>query len=84
MVPLMVADISRGTGHFNFAQGVVGTAVGIGATISPPLSGFLSDAYGSPVAFLGLAGIAALGLFAVWALLPETKPAPLAGEAAPA
>lgn len=86
MVPLMVADITRGTGHLNFAQGMVGTAVGIGASISPTLAGYLSDQYGSPVAFLGLAGIAAVGLFAVWALLPETRSedtAPSAMETAP-
>ena len=47
MVPLMVADITRGTGHFNFAQGIVGTAVGIGASISPTLAGYLSDQFGS-------------------------------------
>jgi MFS family permease len=74
MVPLMVADISRGTGHFNFAQGIVGTAVGIGASISPTLAGYLSDQYGSPVAFAGLAVIAAIGLLAAWAILPETRP----------
>ena len=54
MVPLMIADIARGTGHFNLAQGIIGTAVGIGASISPTLSGYLSDQFGSPVAFLGL------------------------------
>ena len=64
MVPLMIADISRGTGHFSFAQGIVGTAVGIGASISPTLAGYLSDQFGSQVAFLGLAGIAAVGLAA--------------------
>lgn len=74
MVPLMVADISRGTGHFNFAQGIVGTAVGIGASISPTLAGYLSDTYGSPVAFLGLAIVAAVGLLTVWMILPETRP----------
>jgi MFS family permease len=58
MVPLMIADISRGTGHFSFAQGIVGTAVGIGASISPTLAGYLSDQFGSHVAFFGLAGIA--------------------------
>ena len=56
MVPLMIADIARGTGHFNFAQGIIGTAVGIGASISPTLSGYLSDQFGSPVAFLGAGG----------------------------
>ena len=79
MVPLMIADISRGTGHFSFAQGIVGTAVGVGATISPTLSGYVSDQFGSPVAFLGLAGIAVAGLLTVWAILPETR----AGGAAP-
>jgi MFS family permease len=75
MVPLMIADIARGTGHFNLAQGIIGTAVGIGASISPTLSGYLSDQFGSPVAFLGLSAIAACGLAAVWLLMPETRPA---------
>jgi MFS family permease len=78
MVPLMVADISRGTGHFNFAQGIVGTAVGIGATISPTLAGYLSDQFGSQIAFFGLASIATAGLVAVAAIMPETRPAKLA------
>ena len=75
MVPLMIADIARGTGHFNLAQGIIGTAVGIGASISPTLSGYLSDQFGSPVAFLGLSAIAAIGLARVWMLMPETRPA---------
>jgi MFS family permease len=75
MVPLMIADIARGTGHFNLAQGIIGTAVGIGASISPTLSGYLSDQFGSPVAFLGLSAIAACGRAAVWLLMPETRPA---------
>jgi MFS family permease len=76
MVPLMIADITRGTGRFNLAQGIVGTAVGIGATISPTLAGYLSDHFGSPVAFLGLAVIAAAAFAAVWALMPETRADP--------
>jgi MFS family permease len=74
MVPLMVADMTRGTGRFNLAQGVVGTAVGIGASISPTLAGYLTDAFSSSVAFSGLALIAALGLAGVFALMPETRP----------
>jgi MFS family permease len=75
MVPLMVADITRGTGRFNLAQGMVGTAVGIGASISPTLAGYLSDSFGSSVAFGGLAVIAALGFAGVWAVMPETRKA---------
>jgi MFS family permease len=73
MVPLMIADVSRGTGHFNFAQGIVGTAVGIGASISPTLAGYLSDQFGNEVAFLGLSAIAGVGLAAVLLFLPETR-----------
>jgi len=75
MVPLMVADITRGTGRFNLAQCIVGTAVGIGASISPTLAGYLTDAFGSSVAFAGLAMIAAVGFAGVWALMPETREA---------
>jgi MFS family permease len=74
MVPLIVADITRGTGRFNLTQGIVGTAMGIGASISPTLSGYLTDQFGSATAFLGLAGIATLGLAGVWLLLAETRP----------
>lgn len=73
MVPLMIADIMRGTGRFNLAQGIVGTAVGIGASISPTLAGYLTDHFGSSTAFLGLAIIAMMAFTAVWALMPETR-----------
>jgi hypothetical protein len=34
LVPLIIADTTRGIGHFNLAQGAVGAAVGIGASLS--------------------------------------------------
>jgi MFS family permease len=74
MVPLVVADLTRGTGHFNLGQGIVGTFIGIGASISSTLAGFLSDRFGSPVAFAGLASIALAGFVAVLLLMPETRP----------
>ena len=74
MVPLVIADVARGTGRFNLSQGIVGTATGLGAAISTSLAGYVSDHFGSPIAFLGLAGIAAAGLVLVWALMPETGP----------
>lgn len=73
MVPLVIADLTRGTGHFNLGQGIVGTFVGIGASISSTLAGFLSDRFGSPWAFAGLAGIALAGFVAVLLLMPETR-----------
>ena len=74
MVPLTVADLTRGTGRFNLTQGVVGTMMGVGASLSPTFAGYMSDAFSSKVAFLGLASIAVLGLATVWLLMPETRP----------
>jgi predicted MFS family arabinose efflux permease len=74
MVPLIVADVTRGTGRFNLAQGFVGSAVGIGASASTTLAGYFSDHFGSSVAFFGLAAIAAGGLALAFAALPETRP----------
>lgn len=73
MVPLIIADATFGSGHFSFAQGVVGTATGIGAALSTVLAGYISDRLGSSVAFFGLAIIATAGLVAVWAVMPETR-----------
>ncbi len=78
MVPLVVADLTRGTGHFNLGQGIVGTFIGIGASVSATLAGYISDHFGSAAAFVGLAAIGFAGLVAVWFLMPETR------EAAPA
>jgi len=49
--------------------------MGIGASLSPTLAGYMSDTFGSKVAFLGLASIAVIGLATVWLLMPETRPA---------
>lgn len=73
MVPLIVADVAFGSGHFNLAQGIVGTATGIGASLSTLLAGYVSDTFGSSVAFVGLAGVAALGLATIALIMPETK-----------
>jgi sugar phosphate permease len=63
----------RGTGHYNLAQGVVGTAVGMGASLSTAVAGYISDHVGSSGAFLFMAGTAAMGLLLAIALMPETK-----------
>jgi predicted MFS family arabinose efflux permease len=76
LVPLVIADVTRGTGHFNLGQGIIGTMIGVGASMSPTYAGYLSDQFSSPIAFLGLAAVATLGAAAAWALMPETRPAP--------
>jgi len=74
MVPLVVVDVTRGTGHFNLALGIVGTAIGIGASLSTTLAGYVSDHFGSGMAFLGLAAVAATGQALIWQFMPETRP----------
>ncbi len=74
MLPLVVADTTRGTGHFNAALGVVGTAGAIGASLSTTLAGYASDSFGNTAAFGCLAGIAAASALMVAGLMPETRP----------
>jgi MFS family permease len=74
MVPLVVADLTRGTGRFNLGQGIIGTATGVGAALSATLAGYMSDRFGSPSAFAALAAIALVGFGMVWLLMPETRP----------
>jgi predicted MFS family arabinose efflux permease len=73
MIPLIVADVAFGSGHFNLAQGIVGTATGIGASLSNVLAGYISDKFGSSIAFTGLAAVAATGLALIWFVMPETR-----------
>lgn len=73
MVPLVVADATRGTGRFNLALGAVGTAMGIGAAVSTTLSGYMADRFGSHAAFLGLAAVAGFAFLALVLLMPETR-----------
>jgi len=75
LVPLSLADISRGTGRFNLAQGIVGSATGIGAAVSTGVAGYLAVRFGTPLAFAGLALTAVCALLTVLLAMPETKPA---------
>lgn len=76
LVPLSIADITRNSGRFNLTQGLIGCAMGIGAAISTTIAGYLSDRFSSYATFMFLFAVAAIGLAAVWALMPETRPAP--------
>jgi len=73
LVPLIIADVTRGSGHFNFAQGMIGAAVGVGASFSTTLAGFIADTSGAAITFLLLACVGVMGLVFVFALVPETR-----------
>jgi predicted MFS family arabinose efflux permease len=73
MIPLIVADLAFGSGRYSLALGIVGTASGIGASVSTILAGFVADRFGAPTAFLGLACVAALGLAMIATIMPETR-----------
>ena len=74
MVPLIVADITRGTGRFNSSLGVVGMVAGGGAAMSTAFAGAISDAFGNQSAFLGLGAVAILAAAAAFLFIPETRP----------
>ncbi len=72
LFPLVVADLTRGTGHFNVSQGAIATAAGLGGALSSAVAGFIVVGAGYGAAFLFLAGIAAAGLIGFCAMMPET------------
>jgi MFS family permease len=74
LVPLVLADISRGTGHFNLAQGMLATATGIGAAISTAVAGYLATRFGVTAACAGLAGAALMAFLTVLIAMEETMP----------
>jgi len=73
LTPLVIADVMRGTGRHNLAQGAVATTQGIGASISALAAGEVMDHFGYSVSFLFLAAAAAVALFVFFALMPETR-----------
>jgi MFS family permease len=73
LTPLVLADVMRGTGRYNLAQGAAAAALGVGASLSGFCAGIVVDHFGYSVAFpaLGAVALAALALFALF--MPETK-----------
>ena len=74
LMPLVAADITRGTGRFNLCMGFLGLAVGAAASASSVAGGWIADR-SMPWAFLALGAAGLAGAGAGW-LMPETRPAP--------
>jgi len=72
LFPLVVADLTRGTGHFNISQGAIATAAGLGGALSTTAAGLIVVKAGYSAAFLFLAAVAGAGLIGFATMMPET------------
>jgi MFS family permease len=72
--PLVTADVAAESGHYNLALGLVGFAIGIGATFSTGLAGWIADQFGGPIAFIAMAAVGLAATALVWVAMPETRP----------
>ena len=87
LFPVVVADLTRGTGRFNVSQGAIATMQGVGAAVSTTLAGVIIVSGGYSLAFLVLGGIAAAGFVVYLLAMPETldsRAAPAGPAAVPA
>jgi len=74
LTPLILADVTRGTGRFNLAQGAVATVQGIGASTSGLAAGLVVDHFGYGPAFLAAGAVAAVAFMVLLLAMPETAP----------
>jgi MFS family permease len=72
LLPLVVKDLTQGTGRFNVSLGAISTVFGLGAALSNGLAGLVIREAGYSAAFLTLAAIAALAFVLLWLAVPET------------
>ncbi len=73
LFPLVIADLTRGTGRYNVTLGAATMVQGIGAAFSTTLAGFIIMSGGYATAFLALAGIALAALQVFLVFMPETR-----------
>jgi MFS family permease len=75
LFPIVIADLTRGTGRFNVAQGAVATVQGLGAALSATVAGVIIVTEGYTIAFWTLAAVAGIGFVLYARFMPETKDA---------
>ncbi|MDH1656052.1 MFS transporter [Pseudomonas mosselii] len=73
LFPVVVKDLTQGSGRFNVSLGALSTAFGLGAALSPGVAGLVVQSAGYDAAFLTLAGIATAALLLLWLAMPETR-----------
>lgn len=72
LFPLVVKDLTQGTGRFNVSLGALSTVFGLGAALSNSLAGLVVQRAGYSAGFLTLAAIAAVAFLLLWLAMPET------------
>jgi MFS family permease len=80
LLPLVLADIMRGTGRYNLSRGFISTVQGIGGSMSHAVAGAVVVRAGYEWAFLGLAFVALNALLLVVMAMPETRREELAAK----
>jgi MFS family permease len=73
LLTLVTADLARGSGRFNFLQGAVQSAMGLGGVLSNSLFGWVAKVMGFNASFWGLAIVAVAGGALYRSKMPETK-----------
>jgi MFS family permease len=73
LLTLVTADLGKGTGRFNFLQGSIQSAMGLGGFLSNIAFGFVANAAGFNVSFLGLSAAAVAGGLVYQMRMPETR-----------
>jgi MFS family permease len=75
---IVIADLTKGTGRYNLAQGASSASWGLGAALSNGVAGFIASSFGYSAAFLFLAACAVLAFLVLWLGVPETRDTELA------
>lgn len=74
LFPLVVQDLTHGSGRFNVSLGALTAMWGVGAASSHIIAGGIVVAAGYDGAFISLGIVAAVGMTLYWAAMPETGP----------
>jgi MFS family permease len=73
-IPVLVARTLNGTGRINIGQGIILTAQGAGAALSPAIGGWIAQWQGYNAAFYTLGFIATLSIVIWITLAPSLRP----------
>jgi predicted MFS family arabinose efflux permease len=70
---VIISDLAKGSGRFNFLQGLVALCTGVGASLSNLIAGFIVKSWGFNTGFLSLSCLSIIGILFFWSFMPETK-----------